>query len=94
MEYTVSFTSERKTDNEVTAINDAQWEFTLEELLPPGTSEPPAPTEPFKLTVTRSNSTETFSECTWTSVRREDTIRGISQTRSGKAGSRSMIGFL
>ena len=94
MNYVVSFGLQRKTDDEVTAIANAKWQFTLEELLPPGTSEPPDPTEPFSLMVTRSNGDEVLTECTWTSVKREDTLRGISQVRTGQAKSRSVMGIL
>lgn len=94
MNYVVSFGLQRKTDDEVTAITNAKWQFTLEELLPPGTSEPPDPTEPFSLMVTRSNGDEVLSECTWTSVKREDTLRGISQIRTGQAKKRSVMGIL
>ena len=90
----ISFVAERATDNEVTKLSDAKWQFTLKELLPPGGSEPPDPTEPFNLKVTRSNSDELFSGCKWISVKREETQRGISQTRVGEATSRSVIGIL
>lgn len=94
MNHVVSFGLERKTDEEVTSIANAKWQFTLEELLPPGTSEPPDPTEPFALTVTRSNCDEMLTGCTWTSVEREDTLRGISQRRIGMAEKRSVMGIL
>ena len=47
LEQVVSFSAERSVDQNVTAIANARWEFTIEELLPPGTSEPPATAEPF-----------------------------------------------
>lgn len=94
MVYVVSFESERKTDDETASITDALWQFTMEELLPPGTSEPADPAEPFTLTVTRSNTDEMFTGCTWISVKREDTIRGVSQIRVGRAAARSVIGVL
>lgn len=94
MENVVSFAAERKTDDEVIAIADAKWSFTMEELLPPGSSEPPDPTEPFTITVTRTSGTETFTGCSFTSVRREETIRGVTQIRKGIAGSRSVMGIL
>lgn len=94
MDYVVSFGLQRQTDDEVTAIANAKWQFTLEELLPPGTSEPPDPTEPFTLMVTRSNGDELLTECSWISVKREDTLRGISQIRVGQAKSRSVMGIL
>lgn len=92
--HVVSFGVERKTDDEVTAIKDAKWQFTLTELLPPDSSEPPDVTDSFTLTVKRTLSDETLTGCTLTSVKREDTLRGISQTRVGLAKSRSVIGIL
>lgn len=94
MEHVVSFSIKRQIDDEVTAIGDAKWQFTLEELLPPGTSEPADPAEPFNLTVTRSNGDELFTGCTWISAQREDTNKGISQTRVGVANARSVMGIL
>ena len=94
MEYVTGFYIHRKTDDEVTAISNAQWQFTMEELLPPGTSEPADPSEPFALSVSRCNGEELLSGCTWTSVKREDTLRGVSQVRSGVAKSRSVMGIL
>ena len=94
MPHVVSFGVQRKTDDEVTALKDAQWQFTLEELLPPGATEPPSPVEPFAVTVIREGGEETFNQCTWTSVRREETIRGVTQIRKGIAGSRGEMGIL
>lgn len=94
MEYTVSFTTQRAIDDEITSISDAKWKFTLEELLPPGNSEPADPAEPFTVTVSRSNGDEMFTGCTWISVKREDTIKGVSQIRVGQAASRTVIGIL
>lgn len=90
----VSFGVQRKTDEEVTAIKDAKWQFTLTELLPPDSSEPPDPSEPFLLTVTRNYTDEILTDCTLISVKREDTLRGISQTRVGMAKTRSVMGIL
>ena len=94
MNYVTRFQSQRETDKDVVAIANAKWHFTMEELLPPGTSEPSDPAEPFTITVTRSAGEETFSNCTWTSVKREQTIRGVSQIRQGIAGGRSDLGIL
>lgn len=94
MEHVVSFQVERSTDEEVTSIADAKWNFTMEELLPPGTSEPADPAEPFVITVSRSGGQESFTGCTWTSVRREETIRGVTQIRKGIAASRNVMGIL
>ena len=94
MEWATGFSISRKTDDETTAIGDATWEFTLEELLGPGSVDPPDPKEPFTLTVVRKNGDEIFTGCTWTSVKRQDTIRGISQIRTGVAGKRTVTGVL
>ena len=94
MDWVTGFSAHRKTDDEVTAIADAQWEFTMEELLGPGSLDPPDPTEPFNIVVTRKNSREIFTGCTWTSVKRTDTLRGISQVRSGVAKQRRMAGAM
>lgn len=94
MEHAVRFGIGRQTDDEVTQISSAKWQFTLEELLPPGVGEPPDPTEPFVLMVTRNNTDEVLSGCRWISVKREDTLRGISQIRVGQANTRSVMGIL
>ena len=94
MEWAVGFSIQRRTDEEITAIANAKWEFTLEELLGPGSVDPPDPTEPFVLTVTRAMTDEVFTGCTWTSVKREDTIRGIRQIRTGVAKARTTSGIL
>ena len=92
--HVVSYGVERKTDEDVTAIANAKWQFTLTELLPPDSSEPPDPTEPFTLTVSRDFTDELLTECKLISVKREDTLRGISQTRVGIANKRSVMGIL
>lgn len=94
LDHVTRFQIHRETDKDVTAINDAKWEFTLEELLPPGTSEPSDPAEPFTLFISRNGGDETFTGCTWTSVKREDTIKGVSQVRVGIAEKRTVLGIL
>lgn len=90
----VSFSAQRATDDEVTDLASAQWTFVMEELLIPGTSEPPDPTEPFVLKVSRSGGDETFTGCRFTSQQRQDTIRGVTQTRKGTATKRTVMGIL
>ena len=94
MPHAVSFGMQRAIDEEITAISNAKWQFTLEELLPPGSSEPPEPQEPFTLTVVREMYDEVLSGCHWISAKREDTLRGVSQIRVGIANSRSVMGIL
>ena len=94
MKYVVSFAAQRATSNEVTELANAQWTFTMEELLPPGTGEPADPQEPFTLSVVRELGDETFTGCRFTSQHREDTIRGVTQIRKGTAEKRTIVGIL
>ena len=94
MDNVVSFAAERKTDSDTASISDAKWTFTMEELLPPGASEPPEPAEPFTVTIIRASGQESFTGCTLSSVKREETIRGVTQIRKGSAKARSVLGIL
>ena len=94
MNYVVSFVAQRATNDEVTELQNAKWTFTREELLPPGTSEPADPTEPFALSVVRALGDELFTGCRFTSQQREDTIRGVTQIRKGTAENRVVVGIL
>ena len=94
MNHVVSFVARRVTDDEVTALANAKWTFTMEELLPPGTSEPADPTEPFALSVERALGDELFTGCRFTDQQREDTIRGVTQIRKGTAEKRTVVGIL
>ena len=94
MEQVVSFSVQRSVSGETEQIGDALWNFTLEELLIPGSSEPPDPAEPFTLTVSRSNGDEQFTGCRFTSQQRQDTIRGVTQIRKGTAQKRNVMGIL
>ena len=40
------------------------------------------------------NGDETYTGCTWISVKREDTIKGVSQVRVGVADKRTVLGIL
>lgn len=94
MEHVVSFVVQRATNSEVTELGNAKWTFTMEELLPPGTSEPADPEEPFALSVVRALGDELFTGCKFTSQTREDTIRGVTQIRKGTAEQRMVVGIL
>ena len=94
MEQVVSFSVQRSVSADAEGIGNAVWNFTLEELLIPGSSEPPDPAEPFTLTVSRSNGDEQFTGCRFTSQQRQDTIRGITQIRKGTAQKRNVMGIL
>ena len=88
MEWATGFSISRKPGT------DSQWEFTLEELLGAGSVDPPDPGEPFTMTVLRQNGDEVFTGCTWTSIQRKDTLRGISQVRTGTAKTRNVTGVM
>lgn len=94
MEQVVSFSAQRSISGDAQTLADAPWTFTLEELLIPGSSEPPDPSEPFTLTVSRSNGDEQFTGCRFTSQQRQDTIRGVTQIRKGTAQKRNVMGIL
>lgn len=88
----VSFQAEQAVDEVTgTPLSTAVWSFRLEEEYGRGEAPPPSPAEPFTLTVQRSGSTETFSECSWTSLQLENTATGLRQIRKGVAMSRSVI---
>ena len=61
----------------------SHWEFTLEELIPAGSAVEGSLEGPFKLQLTSETVSETFTQCRWTSVRREYSRQGLRLTRSG-----------
>ena len=54
----------------------------------------PDPAEPFTLQASRSNGDELFTGFRFTSQQRQDTIRGVTQTRKGTAEKRNVMGIL
>jgi hypothetical protein len=92
--YALKFHSEQITDTEtVPQIGEdapagirqgsPRWEFTLEELIPPGIPEPAGTSGSFQLRLERGNGKETYRGCLWTNIRREFTGRGLRRIRSG-----------
>lgn len=59
------------------------WEFTLEELIPAGSAVAASLEGPFRLDLTSETVSETFTQCRWTSVRREYNHQGLRLIRSG-----------
>ena len=94
MEWATDFTITRWIGDEAASIKDSPWQFTLEELLGPGSVDPPEPAEPFILHVERLMGDEVFTGCVWTHVERQDTLRGIRQIRTGVAQKRTISGIL
>ena len=88
----VSFQAEQAVDEATgTPLSSAVWSFRLEEEYGRGEAPLPEPLEPFSMTVKRSTSTETYTECSWTSVQLVNTSTGLRQVRKGVATSRGVI---
>lgn len=83
----VSFSAEQVALEEH-ALDEAHWEFAVEEFFPWGTEESSDPTEPFALTVSIGGKTEQYQGCeiTWRQRIAEET--GIRQSRGGTATGR------
>lgn len=93
--YSVSgFTAEQSTeDPTVTPVGSCGWKFTIEEFFYPGYPEQNTPEEPFSITVGRTSRTETFKNCRFTAIRREDGPTGLRQIREGTAESMIFMGI-
>lgn len=88
----VSFQAEQAVDEATGApLSSAIWTFRLEEEYGHGEAPKPEPVEPFSMSVKRSAGTETFTQCSWTSVQLVNTATGLRLVRKGVAKSRSVI---
>ena len=88
----VEFTASQETeDPTATALSGCGWSFRIREFFTPGTTETTAPTEPFTMTVKRTGTTEYYSECYFTSVKRTDGEGGLEQVRTGISSGKSFI---
>lgn len=86
----VAFRAEQAVDEVTgTPLSTSVWRFRLEEAFGRGERPQPPPTEPFTVTVSRSGSTEIYSECSWISVQLENTTTGLRQIRQGVAKTRA-----
>lgn len=74
------------------SLGTAQWKFRIEETMLPEASEGEALTEPFVITVTRGNRTESYSGCKLTYHRCEASSTGLRRIRQGVAQSRTVSG--
>lgn len=74
------------------SLATARWKFRIEETLLPEASEGTALTEPFVITVTRGNRTESYSGCKLTYHRCEASSTGLRRIRQGVAQSRTVSG--
>ena len=92
LENAVVFKAEQAVDEVTgTPLSTSVWTFRLEEEFGRGEGPLPPPTEEFTVTVIRSGTTETYSECSWISVELESTATGLRQVRTGVAKTRSII---
>lgn len=87
LQYVEAFTCWRTVDEDagITTLDDAPWNFRLEEFFPVDALEEEAPEEPFYLIHINENGSETFSECQWTYQRRVWSETGTRQIRLGTA---------
>lgn len=83
--YVTAFTCWRTVDDDIPELDDAPWNFRLEEFFPVGTEDDPGPEEPFFLIHTSANGTLTFTGCVWTYQRRVWSADGVRQIRLGMA---------
>ena len=86
--YACGFSAEQKVDSVYLSLQDAPWEFTIEEFFPWGVQETLYVTGPFQLNVCCGDNIERYEECTWTERKRVSEKNGIRQIRTGKAVSR------
>jgi len=83
--YVTAFSCWRTVEDDVPELDDAAWNFRLEEFFPVGTEDDPGPEEPFFLIHTSANGTLTFTGCVWTYQRRVWSADGVRQIRLGMA---------
>lgn len=74
------------------SLGTAQWKFRIEETMLPEASEGSTVSEPFTITVTRGNRTESYSGCKLTYYRCEASSDGLRRIRQGVAQSRTVSG--
>lgn len=71
-------------------VKEGTWNLTLVEEFPLGVPATEVVSGSFVLTVTRKQTTETYTGCLWTDICREDTVFGMRQTRKAVATGRSV----
>jgi len=71
-------------------LQDAPWEFEIEEFFPWGVQVTLEPEEPFQMDVRSGGKIERYETCKWTERRRISEKTGIRQFRKGKAQSRTL----
>lgn len=67
------------------------WQIRLEELIPAGQTEDPAPDGDFELKLITDTKTELYKLCSWTDIRREFTREGLRRICQGFARERMEV---
>lgn len=90
LSYACGFSSEQKVSSTYASLQDAPWEFEIEEFFPWGVQVTLEPEEPFQMDVRSGGKIERYETCKWTERRRVSEKTGIRQFRKGKAQSRAL----
>lgn len=86
--YAYGFSAKQKVDASYVSLQDAPWEFTIEEFFPWGVQETLYVPGPFQLDLRCGDKIERYEECMWTERKRVAEKAGVRQTRIGTAVSR------
>lgn len=89
LERVVSFTAWREVKEDAGGIQNARWNFRVEEEMDT-IQEETEPTEPFVITVSHGDGQEVYSGCVLTLHKRVLTDGGLVQIREGTAKSRTV----
>lgn len=92
LDYACGFSSQQKKGSTGT-LEEAPWEFTVEEFFPWGVHDTLGVEEPFTLELRDQGHMERYATCEWTSRKRVTEELGIRQTRTGKAKSRALTSY-
>lgn len=87
----ISFQAWREKGSEMNSLEEAQWQFRVEERLD-GVGQERAPAEPFVLTVIWEGSQERYEECVLTLQKRVIEDGHFLQIREGTAKTRTVTG--
>ena len=87
----ISFQAWREKGSEMNSLEEAQWQFRVEERLD-GIGQESAPAEPFVLTVIWEGSQERYEECVLTLQKRVIEDGHFLQIREGTAKTRTVTG--
>ncbi len=100
--YLVDFSAEKKRElapqkvimsgTEWVRMEESCWVLTVEELLPHGATAPAGDVYGFTLSLTRSGTTETYTDCNWEKIRRQEVPAGVKQVRVAKTWKERSVG--